>query len=143
MAESNVAQETLNKVATSLPEALAKIIDKTLNAVDSGVEFLSNQIPDVIHQLLLYNMVWALMWWAISIIVIVACVTFIVKGVKACQADRIDEDLAAGIIIPCAIVIIIFTIVFANNWDWMKIWLAPKLYLIEYATQLYKSLNAK
>ena len=137
---SSVAQETMNKVATTLPEALAKIIDKSLNAIDAGVNFLSQQIPDVIHQLLLYNMVWSLIWWIAGMS---GMIFSIVTAYKICKSEKWYGDELGFACMGLFFLFVMSVATFATHWDWLQIWLAPKIYLIEYATQLYKSMSAK
>ena len=136
MAGSNVAQETLNKVATTLPEALAKIIDTAVNGLDAGINFLSTQIPDVIHQLLLYNAVWSFMWWLFALIGMIAVISINAYVWTRTGDKEWGNDEARALFFFSVIVMMPLIATFACNWDWLKIWLAPKIYLIEYAAAL-------
>ncbi|AVH85318.1 hypothetical protein RsoM2USA_390 [Ralstonia phage RsoM2USA] len=136
----NVTQDVMNKVATTLPEALAKIIDKSINAIDAGVNFLSEQIPDVIHQLLLYNLVWSLMWWIVGLI---GMIISIVTVFYVCKSEKWTGDETGAACMAMFFLFMVSMVTFASHWEWLQIWLAPKIYLIEYATHLYKSMSSK
>ena len=137
---TTVTQGVMNKVATTLPEALAKIIDKSINAIDAGVNFLSEQIPDVIHQLLLYNLVWSLIWWIVGLIGMIISVS---TAFYVCKSEKWHADETGAVCTAMLGLFLVSTLTFATHWDWLQIWLAPKIYLIEYATNLYKSMSAK
>ena len=49
-----------------------------------------------------------------------------------------DEDIVLLSLLVTSGIAITSIVVFFNYFDWLKIWLAPKLYLIEYAASLVK-----
>lgn len=148
----------------SLQQALAGILNKTMAGVEAGVNFLSAELPDVIHQLLLWKIVSSGVFFVLTLISVgfftKACSRAIGvltehsraqnsyyrnNGEKEREARARMEELAPKI--PVAICSIFLTCI---SWfvmlvgglpaamDMLQIWLAPKIYLIEYAASLAK-----
>jgi hypothetical protein len=146
-----------------LQKALIDLIGKASNGIDASVSFLSAEIPDVIHQLLL----WYAARSAIEFFVGVIIISFGVKifnmkiGVSKDSAKKDYEDgklwtrycgsakitsteYDAIMMMPDywkAKVFGVFVSMIGAIWvniDWLQIWIAPKIWLIEYASQLAK-----
>jgi hypothetical protein len=133
-----------------LTQALANLINKTVEAAQAGGQFLVEQVPDVIRQLLLYKAVESGLLCAFGLTMLVTGITGIlftrnkflskVKG----WTDRYGDgysDWACLINVVSVCLILAGAIVTFINWDWLEILLAPKLYLIEYATSLLQALR--
>lgn len=138
-----------------LQQALAQVIEKATDGVQSGVYFLSAELPDVIHQLLMWKMVESLVMCIAGITLTSAMTYILIKysgvGTKLNDSDSRwrahqvtlthDEDGKIAPWIPVTIAMpVIPAIGFLSlvNIDWLKIWIAPKFYLIEYAASLVK-----
>lgn len=133
-----------------LQQALTMIINKTMNGVDAGVTFLSAEIPEVIHQLLIWKMVESLVAFIAGVMLIVGTFWFIYKHTRQTKVDQyymkptwiLDNsgDIHPGIVgvATGSAFTIGFGIVGACNLTWLQIWLAPKLFLVEYASSLVK-----
>ena len=126
-----------------LQQALASILGKTMQGVEAGVSFLSTEIPDVIHQLLVWKMYYAGLE---SIALIFGLIAFY-KFCKFYEKTEGDFFKEYGTATPPAIIIFIVggiysllscAQLFLNIATMFKIWLAPKIYLIEYAASLAK-----
>ncbi len=148
-------EEQANKI-------LVELLQKASNGIDSAVSFSQAQIPDVVHQLLLWNMVDSLIKTLIAILTIPLVFWFMKKQCQRVEIGKIGDegyswergnpkyrqtmvwDSKGEInfyILPLAGVLImwgLFIIATVTNMVWLKIWLAPKLYLIEYAASLIK-----
>ena len=125
----------------TLQKAVAVMIEKAVSGVDTAMNFLVAEIPDVIHQLLVWNLVK-------SVVTVVAClavlfgiylvVRFINK--KAEESEHSDHfpTVIEGVLlgglggVPCVLGISHYTL------NALQIWLAPKVWLIEYAAKLVK-----
>lgn len=138
---------------------LADLLQKASNGIDAAVSFSQAQIPDVVHQLLLWSAVSSIIWQALALIISTVIGNALYRGIKQ-RGERVegrsfrgycyigksifyDDDgdlsslgflstLVGGIVLACCFA------TFIGNFDWLKIWLAPKLYLIEYAAHLMK-----
>lgn len=148
-----------------LQQALTAILNKTMSGVDAGVNFLSAEIPDVIHQLLLWKMAQASIGLFLIVVFFSVSVVCSLKGLKVVAKYNEGSDLyvsnhgnddekrgkamraEADRKMPFAIIsfiacgISLFALLFVGTSFLMtivQIWIAPKIYLIEYAASLAK-----
>ncbi|EKT1062187.1 hypothetical protein QDT49_002516 [Shigella sonnei] len=148
-------QEEANKI-------LVDLLKKASDGIDSAIVFSQAQIPDVVHQLLVWNMVDSLIKTLIAISTIPLVIWFMKKQCKKIEIGKFDNEgrscdngqpkykptmlwesdgRLSGFVLPLVAVFILwfsFIISVVANMTWLKIWLAPKLYLIEYAASLIK-----
>lgn len=139
-------EEQANKI-------LVELLQKAVGGIDAAVSFSQAQIPDVVHQLLVLNSVRSILFQVFAIILIVAAMrlpSFARNARKngerwTAHDGRPKDDwfVSSFAYDACvlgtpisALVIGLPMIIF--NFDWLKIWLAPKLYLLEYAVSLIK-----
>ena len=137
-----------------MQNALVEIIQKASSGIDASVSFLSSEIPDVISQLLLWSITASSVGMALSAIVIAISVSMIVWMMKLYGSGR-DTGKPNWVhdgekyhpvrerVIPVSIVLfislLVSLVVFVTNlMEVLKIWLAPKIWLIEYAASLAK-----
>lgn len=120
-----------------LQKALLAIINSITNAVGKAVNFLSDQIPDVIHQLLMWKAVESFIWFIIPFIV--ATSALVLAYFKEKEWKNNGDDFEQGIMwfISGTISLICFVISFTHM-SWLQILIAPKIYLLEYAASLVK-----
>jgi len=118
-----------------LQQALATIIGKTMQGVDSSISFLSAEIPDVIHQLLVFKLAQACVLLVMAIIYLIAWSVFSYRSFKHDWHEGIQmvTVFAGG-----AVAVTSAISLFINGGVALQIWLAPKIYLIEYAASLAK-----
>ncbi|HDS0449402.1 TPA: hypothetical protein QDV31_004468 [Escherichia coli] len=148
-------QEEANKI-------LVDLLKKASDGIDSAIAFSQAQIPDVVHQLLVWNMVDSLIKTLIAISTIPLVIWFMKKQCKKVEIGKFDNEgrlwdngqpkykptmiwesdgRLSGFVLSLVAVLILwfsFIISVVANMTWLKIWLAPKLYLIEYAASLIK-----
>ncbi|EHS3846806.1 hypothetical protein KV372_003108 [Escherichia coli] len=148
-------EEQANKI-------LVELLQKASNGIDAAVSFSQAQIPDVVHQLLLWNMVDSLIKTLIAILTIPLVFWFMKRQCQRVETGKIGDEGYSWekgnpkyrptmvwdskgdinlLIMPLVGVLTlwgIFIIGVVTNMTWLKIWLAPKLYLIEYAASLVK-----
>ncbi|WDB84022.1 hypothetical protein [Escherichia albertii] len=148
-------EEQANKI-------LIELLQKASNGIDAAVSFSQAQIPDVVHQLLLWNMVDSLIKTLIAILTIPLVFWFMKKQYQKVEIGIFDNEgwlwekgkpkykptmiwesngEISFLILPLAAVFVLwvsFIIAVVTNMTWLKIWLAPKLYLVEYAASLVK-----
>lgn len=123
-------------------DALVTIISRVTQGLDSAVSFLSAQLPDVIHQLLMWHFTTSLVkdcFGFLIIIMFIVCDFYLFRVMKEEPANSKDE--IAGF---CAFLVILSLVGTAIvywlflSFDWLEIWVAPKIWLIEYGTTLLK-----
>lgn len=136
-----------------LQQALTDILTKTTGAVEVGTTFLQEQLPEVIRQLLIWKAVVSALHLAAGIVLALTTLRFVRWAFK--RPVRNDGsykytptvvydsygDIHPGIVlvITGGFIMSLFSIRFiVNGFDWLQIWLAPKIYLIEYAASLTK-----
>ena len=122
-----------NQVSEKANELLLQLIDKTQGAMD----FAETQIPDVIHQLLVWKSVTSLLVFAACLAAM--CGIFVARRSlsKALELKDVGDAVFTWSmsILASAIPVAIAS---DHGLDWLKIWLAPKVYLLEYAASLAK-----
>lgn len=120
---------------------LVELLQKAANGIDAAVTFSQAQIPDVVHQLLVWNSVSSILVQIFILSFIGVYVLAVYKFYKITDSKRLSEGaLVAGIfsLATGALFAIGLAIASFSYFDWLKIWLAPKLYLLEYAASLIK-----
>lgn len=141
-----------------LEKALVQIIEKASAGVEAGINFLSAEIPDVIYQLLTWKLVEAALYIIINLIVLGLLVLITVKFSGRGSKINPDEgdynnheltlthdgdgDLHPGIVGVVMVDVIAAVITLINVFTYSlvaaQIYVAPKIFLIEYATKLAK-----
>ncbi|CUJ53187.1 Uncharacterised protein [Achromobacter xylosoxidans] len=130
-----------------LQAALAEIIGKTGNALSDGVGFLKAELPSVIQQLLYWKMISSFMGMVITLVFSYAAFVFIRRGFRAAtdfppkQGSYGDDPkfwMRFWLTVVSAVIGLISFVSVLNSFTWLKIWIAPKVYLIEYAASLAK-----
>lgn len=124
-----------------LQKALVELIGKASNGIDASVSFLSAEIPDVIHQLLV--------WYAaksaiLTVLGLVLCVAWffteklILKRLNENRVEFFEIAMFYGLLGSFVRLIPMGAVCLMVSLDWLQIWIAPKIWLIEYASQLAK-----
>lgn len=141
-----------------LEKALVQIIEKASSGVEAGINFLSAEIPDVIYQLLAWKLAEAAFYIAINLIILVVLLTIAIKfGGKGKKIDSQkgsysnhertlthdeDGDLHQGVVgvgtVMCITLSITITNIFTYGLVAIQIYVAPKIFLLEYASNLVK-----
>lgn len=119
-----------------LEMALAKLLEKASSGIDSASVFLQAQIPDVVHQFLMWRL------WESVIANIIAICFFVISwrfllASKNFGNSSDNEDLAIVGKVVVSVVLIFISFKVANI-DFIQILVAPKVYLIEHAAKIIK-----
>lgn len=148
-----------------LQTALADILTKTTDVVSAGVGFLQAELPDVVRQLLVWKMAEGAMYLLFAVMGLTAIV-FAVRWAAPIiigyskgsslywrntgndverQGKQLMEEYSGrygyavfASIVSCIAAIFVVISLPVNAGVMLQIWLAPKLYLIEYAARLVK-----
>lgn len=116
-----------------LQAALATLLGKTIDGIDSSVAFVQSELPDVIQQLLTWYMVVNAIYAIIAI-----AIPFIYYKLARAAYIKMNEDIEAGVIISMVGIIPAIASLILINVEWLQIIIAPKIWLIEYAASLAK-----
>lgn len=130
----------------TLQQSLADIITSATSGVKAGVAFLQQEIPDVIRQLIVYNLVYALVAVLTGVALLIGVGVYWIVVIRGAKKDSLRKN---DYIIPDHLCVIggIFTFVgglsgaifiIANIENLLKLWIAPKVWLIEYGASLIK-----
>ncbi|WP_031524539.1 hypothetical protein [Siccibacter colletis] len=141
---------------------LIELLQKAANGIDAAVSFSQAQIPDVVNQLLVWNMVHSLIMTLIAISTIPLILWFVKRQFQKVEIGKFSNEgyswdrgnpkysptmvwdskgelsflIAPGAAVLCIWAVWVIGVV--TKMTWLKIWLAPKLYLLEYAASLIK-----
>ena len=128
--------------------AVSTLIQTSLNAIDKGTTFLSNQIPEVIQQLLLWKAVVSFIEFSSGIFIIGGIFAWLIYQYKywtttvttewGTKNVRLEEDAGPLVLLNLFCIIPLLYGSSCINLIWLQIWIAPKLYLIEYAKDFLK-----
>lgn len=141
-AASGVTADLATKFGDNANRAIAGLIDKVTAGMDQATSFLASQIPDVLHQLLVYNFAVSLIQFVVFLLIVLTIISFAVAVIRyALKQGDLDEDDWGGLALVVAfsgLLVFVDWIIFFDG-AWLKIWLAPKIWLIEYAANLIKT----
>lgn len=123
-----------------LQNALAELVNKATSGAEQAGEFLASELPEVVEQLLMWYAVKSALLCLLSIIILWSCVRFVKKAKDYVNDSSIDPHgtgvpiyLVSGGIHFVAFLVAILELF---NLQWLQIWIAPKIWLIEYAAKL-------
>lgn len=129
--------EAVKQLQDTASNALVNMIDVTVKTMSDVVDFGKQQIPQVIHELLMWKATNACVWMAIGVILVVlSWVTF--KAINRYVADTGDGDVYVLHLATGALVILGALFFVPNLLELLQILVAPKVYLIEYSADLIK-----
>ena len=115
---------------------LAELLQKAVSGLDSAVAFSQAQLPEVIHQL----MYWKAASYGLRIVVMsllfLGCVVLFRKGVEWGRGWEIEGIGIISVIASVVVGLVLMCLLFANADNLLQLWLAPKIWLIEYAVDL-------
>jgi len=116
-------------------EALKAIISTTTEAKD----FILSELPDVIQQLLMWKMAESIVHNIIPLTVIIIVTTNGYKCFIWCHKNNWAEKCFSWFMPSLLFFVVGFIVsLIAINLVWLQIWVAPKVYLLEYAANLIK-----
>lgn len=150
-----------------LQKALAEIINGALSSAAAAKDFVLAELPDVVQQLLLWKAVESglfFVFWLASLLLLLWVIkrksSIITGNLDDGERQRLNHLLAIGyarrtvgedieydslrrrgnpiIGIICGLGLSVCLIGLSCSLAWLKIWLAPKVYLLEYAASLVK-----
>ncbi len=134
-------QEKIDKIWAWVESASSKLGDAAMKVTD----FASDQIPLFIQELLTYNFYHSLLWFIVLGLLSGSMLYASYRLIKfAVNADNYDDKVGPSVFFAAMFFIFGGTIFFANlshNTDWIKIKLAPRLYMVEYCQKQYQAIK--
>lgn len=140
-------------------QVLVGLLERAVQGVDAAVEFSQAEIPEVITQLLVWHFAENFISFVVALLLYAFSIWYVVwifkqrpeaigeekdhwgdpvtRYKRSFWFDR-DGDSTGAHAIALAAVIPIMLASIVMNITWLKIWVAPKLYLLEYGASLLK-----
>ena len=121
-----------------LQVAMTEILTKTVKNVGTATDFLLTETPEVIQQLLSWKMAESICITVLSILWAIFVCTAVFKlfnHLRKKLEDPYDPEMAYFSFVGLFLLVPSFA---SANIDWLQIWIAPKVYLIEYTAALIK-----
>lgn len=141
---TTVVEETAT-VAESLENAVLQMLHSTMDTVGSASDFLSGEIPTYIQELLMWHGIYSAIWFIIGLLWcgfvyyfgVIKLKPLMIKDYQKDSYSNWDgsEELFYSIIIFCVCLISLWIMI---DWDWLQIIVAPRVFLVEYASELIK-----
>lgn len=123
-----------------LQNQLSVILQGVINTADSTSAFLIEEIPDVIQQLLMWKMCESLISCLLLPTILVIIFFYKERYTKVCSKLMNHEEryIPEAVISPMFLGMFTLGGLCELNITWLQIWVAPKIYLMEYASSLVK-----
>ena len=119
----------------TLNEALVSVIESAASAKD----FILAETPEVIEQLLLWKMIDSIVATLLGLAILYAVYRFARWGYRDANKDSYEQHEVLQVLGSVASVIAVPMGVWcALQLQWLKILIAPKVYLLEYAAELVR-----
>jgi len=135
----------MDQTLTSLDKSLSTLINGATEKGTKLVDFLYEQAPEVIAQLLLWHGVESfIMFTSCLLLVVIGAfvnIKLVNKYKNSCGENWSSDEgfWWLSILTSAVIQFIVLITAFSNtNLIWLKIWIAPKVYLLEYVANLTK-----
>lgn len=132
----------------NIQNAVADLITKSVDTIGKAGEFIIAETPEVLQQLITWNLVENLIFWIFGLcLLVIVCplsCKFLIYTAKNTNNNNhwaYNDDIAIPAIVVCffiAVLSFIFGLCEVLDLEWFKVWLAPKVWLIEYAADLMK-----
>ena len=121
-------------------EELQKALTEILSGVLTAKDFVLAELPEVLTQLLLWKFWHSLIIASLGVVVLICVLHFMTVYIKkVIDLGKTNDDYYLWLIPMSIIGIPISMAAFISiNITWLQIWVAPKVYLIEYAASLTK-----
>lgn len=130
-------------MSNNIENALVTLINKAVQGVETATELLVTEIPDVIQQLLMWHFAKSLMLWLFFLLSIPLSIYVVFKAFKDYKVEGSWAYHEYHMSFTATILTLLFSVhlivsltqIFIRI-DWLMIWLAPKVWMIEYAAKL-------
>lgn len=124
-------------MSDTLDSALVELLGTVNGGMQTAGEFLLAELPDVVQQLLLWHGVSNLVYMVMALLLLASLPKqgrYAYELVHKMEDDS-DQCFAGGAVLA-ALGIEFITLLAMLNMEWLQIYLAPKVWLLEYAAAL-------
>lgn len=122
-----------------LTERITSILGFIEESVKQGSSFAAEQMPDVVNQILIWGFWRSFLIWVFWLVLLPICACIFIWSSK--KVDKGNYDVSPPHMFICiftGFLSVVSIIVVLSNWDWLKITLAPKLYLLQYISDFIR-----
>jgi hypothetical protein len=114
-------------------EILNKALSEALSFVEKTGQFMSDQLPDLVKQIIYWKMSVAIFWIVTAAVAIICSL----KAYNTGKERKYTSDMFPTWYLVSG-VLMIYGIVMTPIWmlELLEVWLAPKVYLIEFLSSL-------
>ena len=120
-----------------LQNQLASILSFLESSLKTGAAFTMDQAPDIVNQLLLWKFVQSLSIFILGFLGTCIAIGWGIFCLRKKDWENPFNDSWEFLALPAVLGAFPLTGMFLST-DWLQIWLAPKIYLLEYASKLLK-----
>lgn len=124
-----------------MKEAYEAALTEILTSVVQAKDFIVAQVPDVVQQILAWYSTYYFIMFIVGVLLIFGIVALNYYQYKLCKKnwDKIsDAGAQPGFMLNLFQLLWGIPLSGTLNLQWLKIWIAPKLWLIEFAAGLTK-----
>lgn len=125
----------MNNIQDTANQALQQMLTMAVNGLQGAVDFSKAQIPDVVHQMLVWNAVTSVITQVVCLVIISLCILIPYKMREYWE----DGDFIVFLLSPAIILLLLAFTVFFKSGDWLQIIVAPKYYILQQAAHLIKN----
>lgn len=121
-----------------LVQRVIPIIDKMEEGIAKGVEVLQRECPLLVEDILQWNMCVSLICFGMGIFVLLMMLPYTKRMWKwGFDEERYDEDGAKIVVVAISVAHTCIGVGIAtSSLTWIQIWIAPRLFLLEYVSEL-------
>lgn len=125
-----------------LQDAVATVINRSLSGLDTAATFVREQLPSVITELLTWtvavNVTYIAMWFILLIVTLITWRCMAKKGIPHWTENSPTVAGVIHLVMVSATLLILILVVIPSTTQTIKAIVAPKLFLIDYVTDLTK-----
>ena len=123
----------------TLDTALQDLITGAVAAAETAGGFVAEEAPIVVEQVLAWNFTASLIMFIAGIVLIIVAIIATPKAIRACNSGGwAYAEAAEPLVVIPMISLYAISVILLFEHTWLKIAIAPKLYLLEYAADLIK-----
>lgn len=121
----------------NLQNAVTELITRAISTADQAQGFILSEIPEVIQQLLMWKVAESGIFFIVSIMtfLLIPLGVYLQSKHHKWIIEKTDGCLYIVNLLHVFTLILVFE---TFSLTWLQIWIAPKVYLIEYASELIK-----